>query len=70
MKLLKRAEKLIVLADASKFVARGSLVVCPLSRVHALITDSAASPEALAMLADAGVQTIVVDRETPSTEAA
>ena len=39
MKLLKRAEKLIVLADASKFVARGSLVVCPLSRVHALITE-------------------------------
>ena len=57
MKLLKRAEKLIVLADASKFATRGSLVVCPLSRVHALITDSAASPEALAMLADAGVQT-------------
>ena len=70
MKLLKRAEKLIVLADASKFAARGSLVVCPLSRVHALITDSAAPPEALAMLADAGVQTIVVDAETPSTEAA
>ena len=38
-KLLKRAERLVVLADASKFAARGSLVVCPLSRVHALITD-------------------------------
>jgi DeoR family ulaG and ulaABCDEF operon transcriptional repressor len=70
MKLLKRAERLIVLADASKFVARGSLVVCPLSRIHALITDSAAPPEALAMLAEAGVQTIVVDREVHSTAAA
>ena len=40
-KLLKRAERLVVLADSSKFVARGSLVVCPLSRVSALITDSA-----------------------------
>jgi DeoR family transcriptional regulator, ulaG and ulaABCDEF operon transcriptional repressor len=32
-KLLKRADKLIVLADSSKFVSRGSLVVCPLSRI-------------------------------------
>ena len=69
-KLLKRADRLVVLADASKFVARGSLVVCPLSRIHALITDSRASPEALAMLADAGVRTIVVEPETQSTEAA
>jgi DeoR/GlpR family transcriptional regulator of sugar metabolism len=70
MKLLRRADKLVVLADASKFAARGSLVVCPLPRIHALITDCAVPPEALAMLADAGVQTIVVDHETHATEAA
>ncbi len=69
-KLLKRAEKLIVLADASKFVARGSLVVCPLSRVHMLITDAGAPPEALAMLREAGVPTIVVDSGPRSTVAA
>jgi DeoR family transcriptional regulator, ulaG and ulaABCDEF operon transcriptional repressor len=69
-KLLKRADKLVVLADASKFVARGSLVVCPLSRIHVLITDSAAPPEALAMLREAGVPTIVVDPEANATEAA
>ena len=69
-KLLKRADKLVVLADASKFVRRGSLVVCPLPRIHALITDSAAPPEALAMLREAGVQTIVVDSEANTTEAA
>ncbi len=69
-KLLKRADRLVVLADASKFAARGSLVVCPLSRVSALITDSRAPPEALAMLAEAGVQTIVVEPEEHSTEAA
>ena len=70
MKLLRRADKLVVLADASKFAQRGSLVVCPLSRIHALITDRAAPPEALAMLRGAGVETIVVDRETRATEAA
>src|SRR5271165_587168 len=69
-KLLRRADKLVVLADASKFTPRGSLVVCPLSRVHAVITDRSAPPEALAMLHDAGVQTIVVESEARATEAA
>jgi DeoR family ulaG and ulaABCDEF operon transcriptional repressor len=59
-KLLKRADKLVVLADSSKFVARGSLVVCPLSRIHTLITDSAAPTAALDMLREAGVEVIVV----------
>jgi DeoR family transcriptional regulator, ulaG and ulaABCDEF operon transcriptional repressor len=62
-KLLKRAEKLVVLADSSKFITRGSLVVCPLSRIHTLITDRAAPPSALAMLRDAGVQIVQVDVE-------
>jgi len=69
-KLLKRAEKLVVLADASKFMARGSLVVCPLPRIHTLITDSAAPAEALAMLSEAGVETVVVEPEATRTQAA
>jgi DeoR family ulaG and ulaABCDEF operon transcriptional repressor len=69
-KLLRRADKLVVLADASKFAQRGSLVVCPLMRIHTLITDRSAPPEPLAMLRDAGVQTIVVDPEATANEAA
>ena len=69
-KLLKRADRLVVLADASKFGPRGSLVVCPLGRIHTLITDSAAPSDALAMLGDAGVETIVVEPDAQSTEAA
>ena len=69
-KLLRRADKLVVLADASKFAQRGSLVVCPLMRIHTLITDRSAPPEPLAMLRDAGVQTIVVDPEATATRAA
>ncbi|THD48121.1 MAG: DeoR/GlpR transcriptional regulator [Bradyrhizobium sp.] len=65
-KLLKRADKLVVLADSSKFSMRGSLVVCPLSRIHTLITDRAAPAAALAMLRDAGVHTIQVDLEEAS----
>jgi DeoR family ulaG and ulaABCDEF operon transcriptional repressor len=59
-KLLKRADKLVVLADSSKFVSRGSLVVCPLSRVHTLITDAEAPESALEMLRGAGVDIVTV----------
>ena len=69
-KLLGRADKLIVLVDASKFAPRGSLVVCPLSRIDTLITDETAPPDALAMLREAGVETIVVDVDASATEAA
>jgi DeoR family ulaG and ulaABCDEF operon transcriptional repressor len=62
-KLLKRADKLIVLADSSKFVSRGSLVVCPLSRIDILITDNAAPAAALDMLREAGVQVQLIDVE-------
>jgi DeoR family ulaG and ulaABCDEF operon transcriptional repressor len=59
-KLLKRADKLVVLADSSKFISRGSLVVCPLSRIHTLITDAAAPAAALDMLRESGVHIVVV----------
>jgi DeoR family ulaG and ulaABCDEF operon transcriptional repressor len=60
-KLLKRADKLIVLADSSKFVSRGSLVVCPLSRIHTLITDADAPSAALDMLRENGVAVEIVE---------
>src|SRR5712671_1258513 len=68
-KLLKRAEKLVVLADSSKFTPRGSLVVCPLSRISTLITDAQAPKEALDMLRDAGVE-VMISTETPDEVAA
>lgn len=60
-KLLRQAEKLIVLVDGGKFAPRGSLILCPLERIDLLITDSTAPAEALAMLRDAGVAVTVVD---------
>ncbi len=65
-KLLKRADRLVVLADSSKFQVKGSLVVCPLSRVHTLITDAGAPEQGLQMLKDAGVETVVVEPEAVS----
>lgn len=54
-KLLSRAERLIVLVDSTKFEPRGSLVVCPLSRVSVLVTDDGISEAALAMMENAGL---------------
>lgn len=58
-RLLERAERVVVLADASKFASLGSLALCPLDRIDCVITDDRASAEAVAMLEDAGVEVIL-----------
>jgi DeoR family transcriptional regulator, ulaG and ulaABCDEF operon transcriptional repressor len=70
-KLLSRAEKLIVLADSSKFEQRGSMAVCQLSRVHTLVTDTDAPPHMLDHLKSLGVEVMIAERELlPSRSAA
>ncbi|MGJ4952844.1 DeoR/GlpR family DNA-binding transcription regulator [Bradyrhizobium sp. HKCCYLS20291] len=59
-KLLRRAQELIVLADHSKFDARGAIAVCPLSRVSKIITDDRAPQAAIDMCSSAGIEVIVV----------
>lgn len=58
-KLLSRTERLVVLADSSKFEPKGSLVVCPLSRVSTVVTDDRVGEAALAMMERAGIAVIV-----------
>jgi DeoR family ulaG and ulaABCDEF operon transcriptional repressor len=62
-KLLSRADRLIVVADSSKFELRGSMAVCQLSRVHTLITDDSAPPSMLDLIRAHGVNVIVVPLE-------
>jgi DeoR family ulaG and ulaABCDEF operon transcriptional repressor len=69
-KLLGRADKLIVLADSSKFETRGSMAVCPLSRVHTLITDDKAPETVLDQVRRAGVNVVVVREEGASISSA
>jgi DeoR family transcriptional regulator, ulaG and ulaABCDEF operon transcriptional repressor len=59
-KLLDRAERLVVLVDSSKFRSRGGLILCPLERIHTIITDDGIDPAALAMCREAGVAVQVV----------
>ena len=60
-KLIGQAEELIVLADSSKFRQRSSLLLCPLKRIHTVITDDGIDDRATAMLEAAEVHLIVAE---------
>lgn len=60
-RLLRRAERLVVMADASKLRRHSSMVVAPLDRVNVLVTDDAATEADLAPLRDAGVEVVVAE---------
>lgn len=59
-KLIGQADELVVLVDSSKFRNRSSLVLCPLRRVHTLITDEGITDRDAAMLEAADINLIVV----------
>lgn len=56
---IKQSDKLIILADSSKFTTRKSIIMCPLEKVHTVITDSRIDDASRKMLADAGVALII-----------
>ena len=60
-KLIGQADELVVLADSSKFGKRSSLLLCPLSRIHTVITDDRVEDRAAQMLEAADVRLIVAD---------
>jgi DeoR family ulaG and ulaABCDEF operon transcriptional repressor len=60
-KLISQADELILLVDSSKFRTRSSLILCPLERAHAVITDRGIRDEDRQMLDSAGVRLIVAE---------
>lgn len=60
-KLKKQAEKLVILADSSKFGKRSNFVFCPLSEVDIIITDSHAPAEDVRFFESHNIQVIVVE---------
>ena len=58
-KLIGQADELVVLADSQKFAARSSLLLCPLSRIHTVITDDGITDRDAAMLEAADIRLIV-----------
>lgn len=61
LKLKKRADRLVVLADSSKIGARSNMIVCPLADVDILITDQGIAGHDRAMFEAAGVEVIVAE---------
>lgn len=58
VRLLRRCEQLVVMADRHKLRQRSSIVVAGLERVTVLVTDEGASEEDLEWLRSAGVRVI------------
>ena len=57
-RLLRRTEKLIVMADSSKLLQRSSMIVASLEQISTLITDDGASDESLSVFRNAGIEVI------------
>jgi DeoR family transcriptional regulator of aga operon len=58
--MIQVSREVVVVADSSKFQRRSLSVIAKLDAVHKVITDSGASPEALAALRARNVEVIVV----------
>ena len=68
VKLMARADEVVLLADSRKFSIRARHEVVPLSRIGTLITDDGLSDEHAKMLADAGVRTIIARRRSEDAQ--
>lgn len=68
-KLINQADELVVLADSSKFAGRSSLLLCPLSRIHTVITDARIEDRDAQMLEGADVKLIVAEPTTTERSA-
>ncbi len=58
-RLIGQADEVVLLVDATKFSRRSALILCPLTRIHTVITDDRVEDRAAAMLEEAGVKLIV-----------
>ena len=64
LKLIGQADKLVVLADSSKFDRRSSLLICSLDRIDILITDDRIDEQFVNMLEAANIQVIIADSKS------
>ena len=58
-RLIDRAEEVILLVDSSKFYRQSGTIVCGLDEVDVLITDDAISTEAMKIMHEHGIRTII-----------
>jgi DeoR family transcriptional regulator of aga operon len=63
---LDKTERIIVLADGSKFGDVALSTVVPISRVHTIITDQSADPAEVDRISRDGVEVILVESGVPA----
>ncbi len=66
-RLMRQADELVVLVDATKFRAQSSMILAPLARVSRIITDSRVTADDRRMVEGAGIDLIIADPGRPST---
>lgn len=59
---IRQSEKLIILADSSKFTTRKSIIMCPIKNVHTVVTDAHIDDRSRRMLKEAGVELVIAGR--------
>ncbi len=60
-KLMNKADKLIVLADSSKFRTSASFVVCGLDAIDVVVTDAGVTAAEVAVLENQGIEVVVAE---------
>jgi DeoR family transcriptional regulator, aga operon transcriptional repressor len=58
--MIEVSREVILLADSSKFKKRSFAFICPINKIHKVITDDNIPPDDMKRLKDAGVQVIIV----------
>jgi len=56
---ISQSEKLIIMADSSKFTTRKNIIMCPLEKVATIVTDEYIDDDSRKMLNEAGVELII-----------
>ncbi|MEJ2044525.1 MAG: DeoR/GlpR family DNA-binding transcription regulator [Reinekea sp.] len=60
MRLLEQADQRVLLVDSSKFHSRSNLIICPLSRIHVVITDDGIDDKSRKMIEEVGCELRIV----------
>jgi len=69
-KLINQAEELVLLVDSSKFESRSSLILCPLERVHTIISDDGIATRDARLVEQAGIRLVIAGKQEASSSAA
>jgi DeoR family ulaG and ulaABCDEF operon transcriptional repressor len=67
-KLIDQADELVLLVDSTKFARRSSLILCPLKRVHTIITDDGIATRDAKTVEQSGIRLIVASGEAGKDE--